>query len=101
MDDFAEISLPTHLRIAGQDYEVFAEEEWMEGQLGGCNHRKPSLWVADSLAPPRQRQVLIHEILEALNFELDIDLEHHQIELLETGLFGLLRDNPQLYTEEV
>ena len=39
------------------------------------------------------RSTLFHEIIEALNYQLELKLEHHQIQSLEAGLFSILTKN--------
>lgn len=40
--------------------------------------------------------VLLHEIIEALNYRLELELEHRKITSLEGGLIQVIRDNPEL-----
>lgn len=84
------------VRVCSQTYKVCVEEPWIEDQYGGCDTKGGRIWIAEGLSVERQEQVLVHEIVEALNFELDLELEHHTITLLEMGLYGVLKDNPKL-----
>ncbi len=46
-----------------------------------------------------QRSSILHEIIEALNYHLELDLKHSVIAQLEAGLFQVLEDNPTLFRE--
>jgi len=49
-----------------------------------------------SNAPDHQKSVLIHEIVEVLNYRLEWGLEHSKISQLEAGIYSALKDNPDL-----
>ena len=90
--------IPDIVRIGAQDYSVSVSDvPGSHGNFGECNHSKLTIEIDSSSPPPRQQQTLIHEIVEVLDFELNIGLKHHQVELLEGGLYGLIRDNPGLF----
>lgn len=90
--------IPDIIRIGAQDYSVSVSDvPGSHGNFGECNHSKLTIEIDSSSPLPRQQQTLIHEIVEAMDFELNIGLKHHQVELLESGLYGLIRDNPGLF----
>jgi hypothetical protein len=92
------VRIPDTIRIGAQDYSVSVSDvPGSHGNFGECNHSKLTIEIDSSSPPPRQQQTFIHEIVEALDFELNIGLKHHQVELLEGGLYGLIRDNPGLF----
>jgi hypothetical protein len=39
-----------------------------------------------------QESIIIHEILEALNYHLELELPHRTISALESGLYQTLHD---------
>jgi len=45
---------------------------------------------------PHAASVLLHEIIEALVYRLELDLKHERITQLEAGLIQVFRDNPAL-----
>jgi hypothetical protein len=40
-----------------------------------------------------QESSILHEIIEAINYHLQLNLKHAQIMALETGLYGALNDS--------
>lgn len=42
------------------------------------------------------KSVLLHEIIEALNYRLELELDHNKITSLEAGLTQVFMDNPKL-----
>jgi hypothetical protein len=86
------------LKILGYSYKVDFSKTQQElgGNLGFCNFDKKLLQVARDADKEVQHSTLIHEILEAINFHLEIGLEEPQIKQLEVGLhqtlIGLIKE---------
>jgi len=38
-------------------------------------------------------ETFLHEIIESLNYALELELKHPQIQALSSGLFGVMRNN--------
>ena len=92
------MNIPDTIRIGAQDYSVSVSDvPCSHGNFGECNHSKLTIEIDNHSPLPRQQQTFIHEIVEALDSELNIGLKHHQVELSEGGLYGLIRDNPGLF----
>lgn len=87
------------LRILGIDYTVSFCDSRQHGNNNFGTHT-PGLCaiVVDTKRQTRshQKAVLLHEIIEALNYRLELELDHDKITQLETGLFSVFRDNPEL-----
>ena len=89
-----------NVRILGINYPV----EVIDMQLAAGNHNAGSMdttgckiFVSSSInTPEHQKAVLLHEIIEALNYRLELNLEHAKITQLESGLFSVFQDNPEL-----
>lgn len=91
--------LPNKLKIAGYDYAVEYKkmEENMVGNSCGC-HRAASqgIWIEETMHQQQKESVLLHEIIEAINFHSQLKLDHSTISTLETGLYQVLKDNALL-----
>lgn len=91
------MQIPTGLKIGGHTYRVQFDSTLRgdDGLVCIGQHRGPEeLIVLHSGFPPgTQEACLIHEILEALNWSLELGLEHRQISALEEGLYQVLKDN--------
>lgn len=49
--------------------------------------------IANNISREQTISVVLHEILEALDFHMELNLEHNKITCLETGLFQVLTSN--------
>lgn len=85
------------IRILGIDYEVdFSDNDFIDS-AGKCNTSKTKIWISTKEnSPEHAKCVLLHEIIEALNYRLELKLEHQQITSLESSLFQVFKDNPNL-----
>lgn len=84
--------------ILGHEYSLEYDPNWSRENdaSGSCCCNTMRIVIDSSHPDSRQRSTLIHELLEAIDFELEIKLEHSQITRLETGLFQVLTQNPEL-----
>ena len=87
------------LRILGIDYEV--KEVYDMSRICSATGHFDSLLkeirIDKDLHASEKQRVILHELLELLNRELDLNLDHNQqINKLDAGLFHIFKDNPQL-----
>jgi len=82
------------LKILGYDYRI-EREVTADGinALARLHHREQIIQVASDLTEKGYASALLHEVLEALNYHLELGLEHRVIMSLEAALFQVLVDN--------
>src|SRR5690349_13393661 len=83
------------MKILGYDYQIDLSQTFdtMRGCMGLCNVNKQIINIAKDLPEETKCSVMIHEIIEAINYHLELNLEHPQISQLETGIHQALSDN--------
>jgi hypothetical protein len=65
----------------GSDYgECFCDQCHIEVASYQCDHQK--------------RDTLLHEVMHAVDHEMDCDMKEEQIRRMATGLLAVLRQNP-------
>lgn len=84
--------------ITGLEYEIEYTKNLARDSdaLGTHNGNHAVIKIDVDLKPHVQQKVLLHEILEAINFEYSLKLEHDKICVLESSLFEVIRNNPDL-----
>jgi hypothetical protein len=86
----------TSIKILGYDYKIeYLENDSMKA-FGRFNAEKQSILIGNDLPIDLQKSSLIHEIIEALNFYLELELPHNKITSLEAGLYQVFKDNPAI-----
>jgi len=89
------MKLPTKLKIGGLLFRVIYTDH-NDGPLdgyGACDIGNVTIYISEALPPKQQMSTLIHEILEAINGMYELQLNHTQICVLESGLYQVLTDN--------
>jgi len=86
------------IRILGINYTIIHEpndENGMNGP-GQINSTRCVIRICTTLnSKAHMKSVLLHEIIEALNYRMELELNHQQITSLEAGLFSVINDNPK------
>lgn len=90
--------IPRRLIIGASAYTVKLVENLIaeRGRSGECNFLRQTIQIDRALMDSKQKEVLLHEVLEAINEEYDVSLEHHQLSLLSVTLMATLRENKAL-----
>jgi len=83
------------LTILGYEYSLDKEKalEDMEGNVGFCDFDHLQMRVANDVPSDVRNSTLIHEIIEAVNYHLEVGLTEQKIKQLEVGLFQALTRN--------
>lgn len=85
------------LKILGKTYSVeFVAEEALPKDYGECNDVLQVIKVRTDLHPETQADVLLHEVIHAIDFGCNLKLTEHQVHSLATGLLGVMLDNKEL-----
>lgn len=89
---------PETLRLMGREYTVTYTEDLEE--LGSCAVEDCSIEVRDGQHPVEEADTVLHEVLHAVHFLMDIGLtpkmEEHVVRKMATGLMQAFADNPHL-----
>ena len=88
--------IPKEIKILGHTYAVlYRNREREDGNLnpGTCDSKFCKIWIDAGWKKSQQEATLIHEIIEALNYNLKLNLVEEQIRGLESGLYQTLKDN--------
>jgi len=82
------------LRILGFDYDV--DKTKSQGDLdaaGTVDFSIQMISVANDLSCNLTKSTYLHELIEVLDYCLNLKLEHSTICQLEAGLYAVLKDN--------
>ena len=93
--------MPRALDVLGKEYQVINEfppneDEEEEGNSGECTFSRCEIHVDPTEAEPNQRDTLLHEVIHAVENDMDLGMKERQVLLLATGLLQVLRSNPHL-----
>ena len=81
------------MKILGYNYTVSgALSREVIHASGWHNSNLLHIDIASDLELQQKKSTMIHEIIEALNYSLDLKLEHNIVMSLEAGLYQVLVD---------
>lgn len=88
-----------NIKIGGLNYKLKYQENYARdyNMLGSHCGNTSEIIIDTGLAKDRTEKTIIHEILEAINFEYELELSHDKITVLETTLYAILKDNKELF----
>lgn len=82
------------IKVLGYTYLVHTDKTQNEiGSMGRCGVSTQVIQIASDLNEEAAISTVLHEIIEAINFHLKIDLNEQQISSLEAGLYAVFVDN--------
>lgn len=85
--------IPNSLKILGHDFKVIMLDDNETSNYGSMNPNTNTIRVNKNKTQSQIESTFLHEIIEAINQSLEINLEHRQITALEAGLYQVLKDN--------
>jgi len=93
---------PGALEILGHTYKVKKTNTLSasEGAVASCNTSLLEISIDTNFPESVQREGLLHEIIEAMNYHMELELEHNKIAALSEGLFAVLRNNKLTFCKE-
>lgn len=82
------------MKILGYDYKVVSESNMDEaGAMGRCHPKSQRLQISSDIHEQQKVSSILHEIIEALNYHLELKLEHQSVMSLEASLYQVLTEN--------
>lgn len=91
--------MTTTVRVQGIDYEVLLDPHIAQERDSFGEYRAGRCQIALSAQSSTQQanHSFVHEVLEALNYNLNLTMDHHTLTALGAGLYQALMDNPELF----
>ena len=89
--------IPDTVKILGYTYQVKKVNDRLKNNgvntAGSCSCVNQTIWIDTASTQDQQESTFIHEILEALDYHLNLGLGDAKICPLESGLYQVLKDN--------
>ena len=89
--------IPKDIKIGGIKYKVIPVDPKISESYGKVIFESASIHLDDTLTQDVSLSTLLHEIIEVINEENELKLEHRTIQTLGTQLYAVLKDNPRVF----
>ena len=89
--------LKKHIKVGGLDYKIKKKPRiiWEDGELSGqITYHKTKILLSEQNSEQYEVVTLLHEAIHAIFHLAGMEQEERTVEVLATGIFMLLRDNP-------
>jgi len=90
------MKLPKEVKIGGLSYKVEEKDlnkEECNNNCGYCRTTEELIVINSELPDNVKESTLLHEIIEALNYNYQLELPHATIMTLEATLYQVIKDN--------
>ena len=90
------MKIPKTLNISGRIYKIILSNRGEDDGISNAGTHYSwvqKIWIDKTQHQEGQESSLIHEIIEAVNEQNDLKLDHQQISVLETSLYQVLKEN--------
>jgi len=87
--------IPEVVKICGMRWNVIEDAGLLVEELkfGKCDYRTTTMTIDKALAQDHKEQTLLHEIVEAINIMMRLNLEENTVEVFAQCLYQVLTDN--------
>lgn len=88
--------IPSKIKIGGYTYEVIVEKREVNhgtNSFGSANTRYLRILIEEDLPQQQKESTLIHEIIEMIDSNFDLQLSHQTISTISDSLYQVLVDN--------
>lgn len=85
------------VKVVGKTYLVnFVDRKELPNDYGECNNETQIIRVRKDNHGETQADVLLHEIIHAVDFAVNSDMTERQVHSIATGLLQVILDNPEI-----
>lgn len=90
--------LPNTLKICGKPWKIVrCKQTVLEvDSFGKVDMDKLEIAIMDDQPRPLEKDTALHEVIHAIDEQLDLGLKEHQVEVLGCMLQQVFADNPEL-----
>lgn len=93
--------IPNNVKIGGHTYCIeLVSPNIIEGDNGQTWLKLQKIRIDKDLPQDRKDSVLVHEILEVINSDYELELPHKTIQCLEELIHMVIKDNPKVFKED-
>lgn len=89
--------IPDKVNILGQEYAIeFMKKDKKRNFIGRCFPFNNKIQIDENLPSDKAGEVFFHEVLHAIDENLELDIKHRSINRLAIALYQFLKENNYL-----
>ena len=88
------------IKIGALTYKIeFVHPHELQDDYGEFDAETLSIKINENLPKDLQKTTIIHEIIEAINYQYEFKFKHNVITLLESILYQVLKENKKFFDQ--
>jgi len=88
-----------NIRILGKTYTVqFVDRKDLPNDYGECNDEQQLIKIRTDISDENKKDVLLHEVIHAIDFAMSTELTERQVHAIATGLLAVFLDNSDFWS---
>ena len=89
--------MPDTIKIGGIDYKILSMDRQISESYGMTVFESAAIHLDETLCSDMANATLLHEVIEVINEENELNLKHRAIQTLATQLYQVLKDNKGVF----
>jgi len=85
------MKIPKLIKVFGFIYPIIQKKNFK--WIGEIDHKKGRITLDKNIHQGRKESVLLYELIHCVSMEYGLNLKERQVDLLETGLYQILKEN--------
>ena len=89
------MKIPKKIKIGGKTFEIIIQDDVSAGitNQGKSSAWSQKIWLNSNQHSEAMEETLLHEIVELIQIENNLDINHQSISTLSVNLYQVLKDN--------
>ena len=87
--------IPSEIKVLAHEYTITINPllNLETGSMGQCCSNTLKINIDPNVPESCMADTLLHEIIEALKYQMQLEMEHNVVSALATGILTVIRDN--------
>jgi hypothetical protein len=90
------MELPSKIKIGGRTYDIVMRDRLKEDGSDRCGSilfGQHKIIIDNGMVLEAKEQTLVHEIVEGIIYQNDLDISHRNLSIIAESLYQVLKDN--------
>jgi hypothetical protein len=87
--------IPKSVNVLGREYQIEVEQH-LPNMFGYCDYENLLIKIKADQQPAMELDTVLHEILHAIDYSMNTELEERQIYCMTVGILSVLKYNQPL-----
>lgn len=94
------MNIPSKIKLGGFEITIRGIKDLVAERecLGEWHPRTQEIWIDSDHTDQQKEETLLHEVMEAICYIYNINIEHRDLSNIATVLHQVIKDNPNIFS---